>query len=95
MATVASGGRMGAQKRETVPMILHRSGVGTPALDRVAILALRTELPLVKIRMAVGTSSASFREDFTKVARITGHILVQTAQREVSVVVVIELRLRA
>jgi hypothetical protein len=76
-------------------MILHRSGVGAPSLDRVAILTLRTKLPLVEIGMAVRTSRTSFREDFTKVARITGHVLVQSAQREVSVVVVIELWLGA
>lgn len=58
-------------------------------------LALRAELPLVKIRMTVRAPRSRFCKNFRDVARITRHVRVHAAQRVARIGVVIEFRLRS
>ena len=82
------------QQREPVPVILCRSRVDPPSVHRVAVLALRAELPLVEIRMTIGALLPGLCKNFRHMARITRHIRVHAAQRIVCVGVVIKFRPR-
>jgi hypothetical protein len=95
MAGVARNSGMRAQQGEPVAVILHGLGSHAPSLDRVAILALRAELPPVEIRMAGGALRSCLGKNFRDVARITGYVLMHPAQREGCFLIVIKLRLCA
>jgi hypothetical protein len=76
MAGVAGNRGMRSQKRKPVLMVLHRPRRHAPPLHRVAVVALRAELPPVEIRMAIGALLPRFGKYFRHVARITGNVLV-------------------
>jgi hypothetical protein len=61
----------------------------------MTVLALRSELTLVEIRMAIRAARAGFGKDFRHVARITRYILVHPTKLEVGFGIVIEFGLRA
>jgi hypothetical protein len=56
--------------------LLHRD---LPAADRVALFAVRSQLPLVNVRMAVLASLSYIREYWFDVALDASHGLVQAA----------------
>jgi hypothetical protein len=76
-------------------VILNGPRIHTPSLNGVAALALRPELTLVKIRMAVRATGSGFGKDFRDMARITGHVLMHAAKLEASFGIVIEFDPRA
>ncbi len=94
VAGVARQVGMGPDQREAVPVILDRTGVDSPSLDGVAALALRAELALMKVRVAIGAARSSFGKDFGYVAGIAGDVLVHAAQLEAGFGIVIELDVR-
>ena len=94
VALLAGHGRVRAKQREAILVILHLLYGNVPALDRVAQLAIRTHLPAVNIRVAVGAILSHVGEDRLYVALHTRYFFVHAAQRIVRLVV-IKLRHRA
>jgi len=94
VALLAGHGRVRAKQREAILVILHLLYGNVPALDRVALLAIRTHLPAVNIRVAVGAILSHVGEDRFYVALNARHFFVHAAQRIVRLVV-IKLRHRA
>jgi len=94
VALLAGHGRVRAKQREAILVILHLLYGNVPALDRVAQLAIRTHLPAVNIRVAVGAILSHVREDWLYVALNTRYFFVHAAQWIVRLVV-IKLRHRA
>jgi hypothetical protein len=92
---IASERGVGAEQRETIPMVLNRARVYAPAQNCMTVLALRSELALVKIGMAIRAPSTSFGKNFRYVARITRYILVHPTKLEVGFGIMIKLDLRA
>ncbi len=82
---------MRTQQRETVFMLLDLLRVPVPTVDRMAILAIRPELPSVNIRVAIGAVHSYFFEFKVGVTLGTGHLGVHPTQGIASLVV-IELR---
>ena len=70
---------MGAEERETIPVILDGAGIYTPSEDGMAAFALSAELALVEIGVAIRTARAGLGKDFRDMARITRHVLVHAA----------------
>lgn len=68
---------------------------GFPSANCVATIALRSESPSVEICVTTGALCRGFGKYFRYVARITRNIFVHAPKREASLLVVIELRLRA
>ena len=95
MALGAIEQRVNAKQRETIPMVLNGTCVYAPAQNCMTVLALRSELTLVEIRMAIRATRARFGKDFRYVARITRYILVHAAKLEMGFGIVIEFGLRA
>ena len=79
---------------EATPVVLNCACVHAPSLHRVAVLTLGAELPLVKIRVAIGAPGAGLGKNFRYVARITRYILVHATKLKVGFGIVIEFELR-
>lgn len=79
------------QKRESVLVILQLLRCHIPALNRVALCAVRSELPPVDVSVAVRAILAHIRENWLYVAQSASHLLVHPAQW-VRGLVVIEFR---
>ena len=94
MALLAGHGRVRAKQREAILVILYLLHGNVPALDRVALLAIRTHLPAVNIRVAVGAILSHVGEDRFYVALNARYFFVHAAQWIVRLVV-IKLRHRA
>jgi len=94
VALLAGHGRVRAKQREAILVILHLLHGNVPALDGVALLTIRTHLPAVNIRVAVGAILSHVGEDWLYVALNARHFFVHAAQRIVRLVV-IKLRHRA
>lgn len=73
MTTVTRHCGVSAQQREAIPVILRCASVGPPALNGMAVLALRAELAPVEIRVTVRAARARLGKNFRDMARITGH----------------------
>jgi len=86
---------VGAQQRESIPMVLNRARVYAPTQNCMTVLTLRSELALVEIRVAIRATRASFGKDFRYVARITRYILVHATKLKMSFSIVIEFGFRA
>jgi len=60
-------------------MLVNLTHSNRPSLYRVALLAVGSELPLMNIRMAIGTSLAYVRKDWLHVTLGASHVLVHAA----------------
>lgn len=83
--------RMSANQGESVVMVLDRLKRYLPALDCMALLAIRSELATMQVRVAVGALSAYVLEDETCMALPTAHVDMHSTQR-ITRLIVIELR---
>ncbi len=81
-------------QREAVVVLLDLLDRHLPAADRVALLAIGSQLPLVNVRVAVLASLSDIGEHRLDVALDAGHRLVHAAQR-ISRLIVIEFGDRA
>jgi hypothetical protein len=81
---------MPAQQRKAIPMILYGSVIDPPALHGMAPFALRAELALVEVRVAIRASRARIGKHLGDVARIAGDGAVHASQRIFRVAIVIE-----
>ena len=72
-------------------MVADGIDIHQPAVDRVAILAGRAELPAMDISMAISALLTDVSKNFLHVARITCDILVQAAQWILGFAIVVEL----
>ena len=93
MAGVAVDCGVRPGQREPVIVLLDLLNRNLPAAHRVALLAIRSQLPLMNISVAVLTSLSDVGEHGLHVALNAGHGLVHAAQR-VSRLIVIEFRNR-
>ena len=79
---------MGAQQRKTVLVLLHGLQRDLPAFYRVALLALRAELPAVDVGMAVRALRAHVGEHQARMTQAALHGFVHAAQWITRLVVV-------
>ena len=93
VAGIAVNGSVGPGQWEPVVMLLDLLDRHRPTSDRVALLAIRSQLPLVNIRMAVLASLPNVGEYRLDVALDAGDRLVHAAQR-VARLIMIKLRNR-
>ena len=94
MAGVAGDRGMSPDQRKAVQVILNRFRGDPPSLNRVTVLALRSELAPVEIRVTSRALGPGLGKNVRDVARFTGHVLMHAAQRKLSSAMV-ELGLRA
>ena len=94
MAIYACQQSMCAQQRESIQVIADFLVGYLPALYRVAVFAIRSELPAVNVSVTVCTMLAHIFENETGVALRAADLLMHAAEWE-SGVVVVELRIRA
>ena len=94
VALLAGHRRVRAKQREAVLVILHLLHRNIPTFHRVTLLAIRTHLPAVNIRVAVRAIFPHIGKNRLHVARHTRHLFMHAAQRIVCLVV-IKLRHRA
>ena len=95
MATFAGNRRMRAEKRKPVIVVLDGRDRHVPAPHSVTILATRSELPPVQVRVTVRTASRGLREHQVHMASLASYVLVETKQRITGLRGVIELGLPA
>ena len=91
VARVAVYGGVRPGKREAIVMLLDLVHRYLPASHRVALLAVRSQLPPVNVGMAILAALPDIRKHRFHVALHAGHRLVHAAQRITSLIV-IELR---
>lgn len=91
---VAIDCRVRARQREAVVVLLDLLDRNLPPADRVALLAIRSQLPSVNVRVTILASLSDFGEYRLDVTLRAGHRLVHAAQR-VSRLIVIEFGNRA
>lgn len=91
VAGVAIDRSMSASQRESVVMLLYVFNRNLPAPNRMALLAISSELPFVDIGMAVLTTFPDIRKDHLYVAGSAGYRRVHPSQG-VARLVMIELR---
>ena len=77
---VARNSGMRSNQREAPVVLLDLCRLNLPATHRVALLAVRTQLPAVNIGMALRAQMTHVGEDRLGVAGGAGHALVQAAQ---------------
>lgn len=94
VAGVACHGRVGSCQRKAVIVLLDLLNRNLPSADRVALLAIRSQLPLVNVRVTVLASLSDAAEYHLDVTLDAAYRLVHAAQR-ISRLVVIEFRDRA
>ena len=90
VAGIARKSGVRTNQREAIPVVLDSPRVYAPSLHRMAVLALRAELALVEICMAIRAAGAGFGKDFRYVARITRDILMHATKLEMGFRIVIE-----
>jgi len=88
VAGIAIDGGMRAGQREAIVMRFDVFNSDVPAADRVALLAIRTELVLVDVGVTVGALLAHVRKHGLHVACRTSHAHVHAAQRVFGLVMV-------
>ena len=91
VAGLAIGDRVRADQREAVLVLANGFQRDRPAVDAVALLALRSHLAAVNVGMAIGALVAHVGKHRIGMALLAGNVLVQAAQR-VPRLVVIEFR---
>jgi len=90
MALVADHRCVSPEQGKPVVVVLNRGDLDVPALHRVALLAVGSELAPVEIRMAFRALGRCFRKDQIHVAAGAGNTLVHTTQRKTGLRIVIE-----
>ena len=88
MAGVAVDCGVRSGQREPVIVLLDLLNRNLPAAHRVALLAIRSQLPLMNISVAVLASLSDIGEHGLHVALNAGHRLVQAAQRVARLIVI-------
>lgn len=83
--------RVCSQQREAVVMLLQLIGANVPALDGVALCAIRAELAAVNIGVAICTITADVLENEIRVALRASHLFVHASKR-VACPIVVEFR---
>jgi hypothetical protein len=91
MAIFALHSGVSSQKRKTILVIFHSLDGNIPALNSVALRAIRAHFPLVNVRVAVLAILAYVGKDWLGVALQARHFFVHAAKR-IFGVVMIELR---
>jgi hypothetical protein len=91
MAGITLQGGVRTDQGEPVLVVLYGLDGNIPALDRVALLAIRTHLALVDVGVAIGASGAYIGKDRLGVALRASHVLVHATQR-ITGLIMIELR---
>ena len=81
VAGIAVDHRMGTGQREAVVVLLHVFNSDRPSANSVALLAIRAQLALVNISVAVLAALADAREDHFYVTLAAGNGRVHAAQR--------------
>jgi len=85
---VAIDGRVRPGQREAVVVLLDLLHIHLPALDRMALFAIGSELAPVDVSVAVLTALADVRKNRLDVALDARHRLVHAAQRILGLVVI-------
>ena len=80
VAGVAIDGSVGARQRESVVMLLHVLHRNLPSSNRVALLAVGSQLALVDVGVAVLATFTDIREDHLYVTGSTSHRRVHAPQ---------------
>lgn len=93
MALIALHECVRAHQRESIVVVLDRLDIDLPALDRVAALAIRSELPPMNVCMTLRALCARLAEHQIRVALRTRNLRVHPTQR-IAGLVVIELGVR-
>jgi hypothetical protein len=75
-------------QRETVVVLLNLLDRNLPAAHRMALLAIRSQLPLVNVRVAVLASLSNVSEHWLHVALHARHGLMHPAQRILGLIVI-------
>jgi len=88
VAGIAVHGRVRSGQREPVVMLLDLLNGNLPAPDRVALLAIRSQLPLVNVSVAVLASLPHVGEYRPDVTLHAGHGLVHTTERVTRLIMV-------
>jgi hypothetical protein len=91
VASITVDGCVGTGQRETIVVLLHIFNSDGPSADGVALLAIRAQLTLVNIGVAVLAALTDVRENHLHVTLDASDAAVHTAQR-IARLVVIELR---
>ncbi len=77
---VAVHGGMRADQREAIQMLIDLLNGDVPALDRMALFAVGSHLPLMNIGVTVGALRAHIRENQLGMALSASHTFMQSAQ---------------
>lgn len=80
--------RVRAKQRKPVHVLLNLLRVKIPALNGVALFAIRSKLPAMNIRVAIRTMRAGVRKNETRMAFRAVHILVHAEQWKLCAVVI-------
>jgi hypothetical protein len=91
VAGIAVDGCVGTGQRETIVMLLHIFNRDAPSADGVALLAIRAQLTLVNIGVAVLAALTDVGENHLYVTLDASDASVHAAQR-ISRLIVVELR---
>ena len=94
VAIFALHGSVSAQQRKAILVIFHLLDGDIPALNGVALRAIRAHLPLVNVRVALFAILADIGKHRLDVALVALHFFMQAPQRVIRLVV-IEFRNRA
>lgn len=77
MAIVAGGGGVSADQREPIIVIANGGNLNTPTTNAMTLLAIRSKLAAMEIRMAFRAARRRLRKHQAHVAAGAGHILVK------------------
>jgi len=88
VAGIAVNRCVGTGQRETIVVLLNIFNSDSPSADGVALLAIRAQLSLVNIGVAVLAALTDAGEDHFDMALSAGHGSVHTAQRIASLIVI-------
>ena len=88
MTFLALNRRMRTEQWKAILVVLDLVDGNLPAQHGVALCAIRTEFPPVKVGVAIGAIPAHIREDGFHVACSACHFFVHSAQRVVGLIVV-------
>jgi len=88
VAIFALHGRVSSQQREAILGILHLLDGDVPALNGVALCAVRTHFPLVDVGVALLAILGDVGEDRLDMALHTRHFFVHATKRVLSLIVI-------
>src|SRR5437763_5280024 len=88
MTGSAVKGRVCAEKREAILVIVDLLYRNVPAIHGMALFTTRSELAFVNVRMTVGALGSHIRKNRFGVALRTAHILVKATERKLGLVMI-------